>query len=69
MLKKMELTEQMRAVGDAKHAELLAQLRTTSDTPVPRRSLEILKALSENNIQQDPEWTRATIVVTVRNGS
>ena len=60
----MELTEQMRAVEDAKHAELLAQLRTTSDTPVPRRSLEILKALSENDIQQDPEWTRATIVVT-----
>ena len=44
----MELTEQMRAVGDAKHAELL----------------EILKALSENDIQQDPEWTRTTIVVT-----
>ena len=54
----------MRAVGDAKHAELLAQLRTTSDTPVPRRSLEILKALSENDIQQDPEWSRATIAVT-----
>ena len=60
----MELTEQMRAVGDTKHAKLLAQLRTTSDTPDPRRSLEILKTLSENDIQQDPEWTRATIVVT-----
>jgi hypothetical protein len=62
--RKVDLTEQMRAAGDVKHAELLAHLRSTSDIPIPRRSLEILKTLSENDIQQDPEWTRATIVVT-----
>ena len=32
--RKFELTEQMRAAGDVKHAELLAHLRSTFDIPV-----------------------------------
>lgn len=63
---KIELTEQMRAADDSKHAEFLNQLRTTSrtGTAISKQSLGILKTLTKEDVEKNDSWTRATTVVT-----
>ncbi len=64
--RKIELTQQMRAANDPLHMEFLNRLRSTSTEPhlTPMDTIERLKVISKRDVQKDPSWENAPIVVT-----
>ncbi len=63
---KIELTQQMRAASDPDHMKFLDTLRST-DPDRQAKTLELIqkiKVISKRDIEQDPAWMNAPIVVT-----
>jgi hypothetical protein len=63
---KVELTKQMRAAKDPVHIAFLNQLRTSAANGMPKtfEPLEQLKVLTREDIEREPDWMSAPIVVT-----
>lgn len=64
--RKIELNQQMRAQNDPDHIEFLNKLRFASSDPKTRSidTINRLKIISRIDIDRDPTWTNAPIVVT-----
>jgi hypothetical protein len=64
--RKIELTQQMRAQNDPDHIEFLRKLRSASADPKTRYmdTINRLKIISRNDVDRDPTWMNAPIVVT-----
>jgi hypothetical protein len=63
---KVELTQQMRAAKDPDHMSFLNQLRTSAAKGRTKtfEPLEKLKVLTRQDIEKEPDWMNAPIVVT-----
>lgn len=62
----VEFTEQMLAAYDTFHMSMLDQLRspTTNQPRITCELLSELRVITSRDVQSDPAWTNATIVVT-----
>jgi hypothetical protein len=63
---KVELIEQMRAAIEPVHMTFLNQLRSSTENGIPKsfNILKELKVLTRQDIEKEPEWMTAPIVVT-----
>ena len=63
---KVELSEQMRAAKDPVHMAFLNQQRMSSENGMPKtfEPLGELKMLTRQDIEREPDWMSAPIVVT-----
>lgn len=64
--RKIELTKQMRATNDPTHIAFLSQLRhpTTKQQQKLTESLQKLKVITRQDVEKQPTWMNAPIVVT-----
>ena len=64
--KMIELEQQMRAADDPSHTEMLEQMRNPpkNKSRIPIAAINRLKTISQRDIQEDPSWASAPIVVT-----
>ncbi len=64
--RKIELSQQMRAMNDPLHMDFLEKLRSTTTNPKLKLTeiLERIKVITKEDVERDPSWMIAPVVVT-----
>lgn len=65
-LQKFDLKQQMRAAEDVSHTEFLNQIRDPKNGQdrIDKTKVQALKPITSTDFQQDPQWLKASLVVT-----
>ena len=65
-LQKFDLLQQMRAAEDPSHTEMLNRMGSPIPTAnrVDRRAIKALKPITSEDFKENPDWLRASLVVT-----
>lgn len=65
-LQKFDLHQQMRAAEDKNHTDMLNQMRNPDPRAkrINRRAIKSLKTITSQDYQENPDWLKASLVVT-----